>query len=127
MAKKTLTAKQLLESIDKGEDDSASDSDDSVELRYETEDEEAREVENEEENIFASPTFNLKTNTATPAFSLIRSETVEMIDQIDSLIEIIPGELAFNFLSTFKLIIDVTLRKRSTNKSRYQSSIFMVY
>ena len=88
MTKKTLTAQQLLESIEKGGDDSASDSDDSIELRYETEDEEA-EVENEDEYVL---TLNLQTEKAQPAFPLIRSETVEMIDQIDSQIEIIPDE-----------------------------------
>jgi hypothetical protein len=89
MTKKTLTAQQLLESIEKGGDDSASDSDDSIELRYETEDEEAKEVENEDEYVL---TLNLQTEKAQPAFPLIRSETVEMIDQIDSQIEIIPDE-----------------------------------
>jgi hypothetical protein len=88
MTKKTLTAQQLLESIEKGQDDSASDSDDSIELRYETEDEEA-EVENEDEYVL---TLNLQTDKAQLAFPLIRFETVEMIDQIDSQIEIIPGE-----------------------------------
>ena len=42
-----LTAQQLLESIEKGFDDLASDSDDSIELRYETEDEEEKEVDND--------------------------------------------------------------------------------
>ncbi len=49
MSNKRLNAQQLLESIVK--DDSASDSDDSIELRLETSDEEAKEVENDDDEI----------------------------------------------------------------------------
>ncbi len=44
--------------IEKGEDDSACDSDDSIELIYDTEDGEAEEVENEDEYVLA---LNLQT------------------------------------------------------------------
>ena len=51
MSVKRLNAQQLIESIDKGVDDSASDSDDSIEVRLETSDEEAKEVENDDKEI----------------------------------------------------------------------------
>jgi hypothetical protein len=51
MSVKRLNAQQLIESIDKGVDDSESDSDDSIEVRLETSDEEAKEVENDDKEI----------------------------------------------------------------------------
>ena len=44
-----MNAQQPFESIDKGVDNSASDSDDSIELRLETSDEEAKEIETDED------------------------------------------------------------------------------
>jgi hypothetical protein len=51
MSVKRLNAQQLIESIDKGVDDSASDSDDSIEVRLETSDEESKDVENDDKEI----------------------------------------------------------------------------
>jgi hypothetical protein len=53
MSLKRLTAEELRESIELGIDDSASDAEDEIELRIETEDEEAEEVENYEEAKFS--------------------------------------------------------------------------
>ncbi len=53
MSLKRLTAEELRESIELGMDDSASDAEDEIELRKETEDEEAEEVENYEEAEFS--------------------------------------------------------------------------
>ena len=55
MSKTRLSVLQMLESIEKGEDDSASELDDDLELRYETDDEEAKDVENDEESDFTEP------------------------------------------------------------------------
>ena len=77
MTEKRLTAEQLLESIERGTDDSASDSDDSIELRLETSDEEEKDVENYEEKTI-SDEFIFP--TARSASNLSRSQTVEMLD-----------------------------------------------
>jgi hypothetical protein len=53
MSLKRLTAEELRESIELGIDDSASDAEDEIELRIETENEEAEEVENYEEAKFS--------------------------------------------------------------------------
>ena len=79
MTEKRLTAEQLLESIERGTDDSASDSDDSIELRLETSDEEEKEVENYEEDKTTSDEFIFP--TARSASNLSRSQTVEMLDE----------------------------------------------
>ena len=78
MTEKRLTAEQLLESIERGTDDSASDSDDSIELRLETSDEEEKDVENYEEKTI-SDEFIFP--TARSASNLSRSQTVEMLDE----------------------------------------------
>jgi hypothetical protein len=60
MSVKRLTADHLRESIGKANDDSASELDDSIELRCETEDEEAKEVENEESEIITASSIFIK-------------------------------------------------------------------
>jgi hypothetical protein len=60
MSVKRFTADHLRESIDKANDDSASELDDSIELRCETEDEEAKEVENEESEIITASSIFIK-------------------------------------------------------------------
>ena len=70
----------MLESIEKGEDDSASESDDDLELRYETDDEEATDVENDEESDFTEP-LSIIDPKATSFRHSTRSITVDMLDE----------------------------------------------
>ena len=70
----------MLESIEKGEDDSASELDDDLELRYETDDEEAKDVENDEESDFPEP-LSIIDPKATSFRHSTRSITVDMLDE----------------------------------------------
>ena len=80
MSKTRLSVLQMLESIEKGEDDSASELDDDLELRYETDDEEAKDVENDEESDFTEP-LSIIDPKATSFRHSTRSITVDMLDE----------------------------------------------
>jgi hypothetical protein len=70
----------MLESIEKGEDDSASESDDDLELRYETDDEEAKDVENDDDSDFTEP-LTITDPKTTSFRNLSRSITIDMLDE----------------------------------------------
>ena len=91
MSKKRLSALQMLESIEKGEDDSASESDDDLELRYETDDEEAKDVENDYDSDFTEP-LTITDPKTTSFRNLTRSITIDMLDEaIQDPLREIPG------------------------------------
>jgi hypothetical protein len=91
MSKKRLSALQMLESIEKGEDDSASESDDDLELRYETDDEEAKDVENDDDSDFTEP-LTITDPKTTSFRNLTRSITIDMLDEaIQDPLREIPG------------------------------------
>jgi hypothetical protein len=91
MSQKRLSALQMLESIEKGEDDSASESDDDLELRYETDDEEAKDVENDDDSDFTEP-LTITDPKTTSFRNLTRSITIDMLDEaIQDPLREIPG------------------------------------
>ena len=75
-------ADQLRASFDKSNDDSASELDDSIELRCETEDEKAKEVENEESEIITASSIFIEPPTPSNQ-DLPRSITVEMLHETE--------------------------------------------
>jgi len=91
MSKKRFSALQILESIAKGEDDSASESDDDLEPRYETDDEEAKDVENDDDSDFTEP-LTITDPKTTYFRNLTRSITIDMLDEaIQDPLREIPG------------------------------------